>query len=122
MQIITFNELRSDVLSGINVEGQEIYRTYEVLQRRLGNVLKEKGIREVDYMSLDVEGFEIAVLNGIDWVDTIIRCISVECNEEDDKELQNFLFEKGYILMFKTGVDGIYVLKEYANFPIKFPL
>lgn len=121
-QIITFNELRSDVLSGINVEGQEIYRTYEVQQRRLGNVLKERGICEIDYMSLDVEGFEMPVLNGIDWDNTVIKCISVECNEEDDNELQNFLFEKGYVLMFKTGVDGIYVLKDYANLPIKFSL
>lgn len=122
---IVFKELRSDVLSGINIENDsEIYRTYEVTQRRLGNVLKEKNIKTVDYMSLDVEGYEMQVLHGIDWESSKIRCMTVENNDvgEENQELHEFLMQKGYELVYKIGVDGIYVLKEEIMLPLRLTL
>lgn len=115
---IVFNELRSDVLSGINVDGQDIYQTYEVQQRRLDNILRENNIHTIDYMSLDVEGFEIQVLNSIDWNTTTIKCMSVESNE-DNAELKTFLIERGYTLLFEIGVDGIWVHEQYVPRPFR---
>lgn len=122
---IDFKELRSDVLSGINIEDDsDIYRTYEVTQRRLGDVLKENNIKTVDYMSLDVEGYEMPVLRGIDWENSRIRCMTVENNDvgEKNQELHEFLTQKGYVLVYKIGVDGIYVLKEEIVFPMRLTL
>lgn len=120
---ITFTELRSDVLSGIGISANtdEVYQTYDVLQRRLDDVLKEHGIREIDYMSLDVEGYEMNVLNGINWDNTIIRCLTVENNENDCK-IEDFLHDKGYVLCYKTGVDGIWLHKSFINLPITLRL
>lgn len=118
---IIFNELRSDVLSGINVEGQDIYKSYEVQQRCLDNILRENNIHTIDYMLLDVERFEMEVLNSIDGDVTTIKCISVESNE-DNTEVKAFLTEKGYTLLFEVGVDGIYVLDKYISMPFRVSL
>lgn len=119
---VTFTELRSDVLSGIDIEeGGEVYQTYDVRQRRLEDVLAENNMNEIDYASLDVEGYEMHVLNGVDWDKTVIKCLTVE-NNENDTEVEAFLQDKGYILYYKTGVDGIWLHKEYLNLPIQLKL
>lgn len=120
---VTFTELRSDVLSGIDISAgaDDIYQTYVVQQKRLDDVLKEYNIKEIDYVSLDVEGYEINVLNGINWDETIIKCLSVE-NNEDDCEIEEFLHDKGYVLYYKTGVDGIYMHKSFINLPVNLKL
>ncbi|CAG7581612.1 MAG: putative methyltransferase [uncultured marine phage] len=58
---------------------------YEILKvpaRTLTSILEELGELKIDFFSLDVEGYELNVLNGLD-VDKIdITQISVECHED----------------------------------------
>lgn len=54
-------------------------------------------IRNIDYMSLDVEGHEIQVLNGFDWNTTKVSIITIEISEETLPSIENFLTKKGYV-------------------------
>ncbi len=52
--------------------------------------------RVIDYMSLDVEGHELPVLQGINWSTTKINVISVEVSEETKMPIKQFMASVGY--------------------------
>jgi len=72
----------------------------------LGRELRKYQVKHVDFMSLDVEGYELPVLQGIDWKNTIIDVIVAENKRESTVQ---FIIEKGY--QRYTGVlkDDIYI-------------
>lgn len=57
-------------------------------------VMDRVGVNEVDFMSLDVEGHELSVLQGIDWNKTVIKVITVEMT--DRSSVSQFLGQLGY--------------------------
>lgn len=71
----------------------------------------------VDYLSLDVEGSELSILQGINHKKHIFGIISIEHNDIDSirSDLFNFLTEKGYMRVETLGVDDIYVSKKYFH-------
>lgn len=84
-------------------------------------LLNRNAIRRVDFLSLDVEGHEYEVLQGIDWNSVQIDVISVEVTKSFD-EVKSFLERVGYrrLLVGKhgdnspvgktfLGMDAIYV-------------
>ena len=56
-------------------------------------VLRRLRVSHIDFMSINVEGHEIMVLQGIDWSATKINVIVVE---NDDEEINKFLEGKSY--------------------------
>jgi len=52
---------RDGARSGVQVDGEEIIRA-----RTLQSVLDEHGIEKLDYLSVDVEGYELEVLRSFD--------------------------------------------------------
>lgn len=72
----------------------------------------ERGLRHVDYCSIDVEGAEIRVLNGIDFEFTDISVISIENPSnlvENFHNIRRFLDDRGYRLVVTVGADDIFV-------------
>lgn len=66
-------------------------------------LLKKHDIKEVEFFSLDVEGYEIEVLNGINFSDVFFHVIVVENHEQKGQKddfsfLENFNFEKKFII------------------------
>src|SRR5579872_2937961 len=55
----------------------------QVRTRQLSSILQEHKIDHVHYLSVDVEGAELAVLQSIDFSKVFIDCIEFECNYED---------------------------------------
>lgn len=113
-----FVEYEDDVMSGIkgkvDFEG-EIKNTYKVKVRPLKNVLKEYDIRQVDFMSLDVEGGEIEVLKGIDFDEVDIYSILIENNKgtEKAKAIRKFLIKQGYYFYGRLWLDDLWVKRDY---------
>jgi len=64
----------------------------------LSKVLDENGVTKVDFLSLDVEGYELEVLKGIDFEKVDIRFLLVEVNLRDYslEDMDKLLVEKGY--------------------------
>ena len=67
-----------------------------VRARTLQSCLDESNLTHVDFLSLDVEGYELEVLNGIDWNKTRIYCLLIEFNPSKIDELRTFMESKNY--------------------------
>jgi FkbM family methyltransferase len=62
---------------------------------------------KIDFMNIDVEGFDFQVLKSNNWNKYVPEFILVECTSKNLDEVQNdsiyiFLVEKGYVLVAKT--------------------
>jgi hypothetical protein len=57
--------------------------------------------REIDYLSIDTEGSELAILEAFDFDRYVIRCITCEHNFRPDRQrTQDLLESKGYVRAF----------------------
>ncbi len=53
-------------------------------------------MREIDYLSLDVEGHELYVLRGVDWTAVKINVMTVEVSKKTYEPIRDFLEGVGY--------------------------
>ena len=96
------------------------YTQIEKLQvpaRTLSSILDESHISEVDFFSLDVEGYELQVLSGIDWsrhqIDFILVELLTDCARKD---VSFFLEELGYTMLSQlTPRDFLFRHKRSLN-------
>lgn len=124
---VVFREMDKDYLSGIKDDGyDEIKRKVSdgqvnivnetiVKQRMLKDVLAERNIKEVDFVSLDVEGAELNVLQGIDFQQVTIKCFAIE-NVGDMKtiyKIRKYLYDKGYWIIARLTHDDVFVNRKY---------
>lgn len=77
---------------------------------RLDNVLKARKIKDIDYISLDVEGAEQSILESFPFEDFNITAWSIE-NNRQTTAIGELMVEKGYRFMTVIGVDEIYLKK-----------
>jgi len=71
-------------------------QTIQVPCRPIGRMLKESGVRAVDFFILDVEGAELMILETMDW-SIPVKVFVVEMGRGDkDKQLIDLLQRKGY--------------------------
>ena len=72
---------------------------------QIGHVLQSLNIRRVDVWSLDVEGAELSVLQGMDWSIQV----GVLLIESVDDAVRTFLRARGYRFHRKTHMNEIWV-------------
>jgi FkbM family methyltransferase len=65
----------------------------------LQSILDELNVKHVDFFSLDVEGYELEVLKGIDFEKVIMDYILVEFNPYKLEELMDFMKNKGFVFL-----------------------
>lgn len=80
----------------------------------LSELLRRHDLYEVDYLSLDVEGAELSVLESANWLVTDIKVLTVEVNDQAEA-IRQFLLERGYCLWDVIGVDEMYVQKKWLR-------
>lgn len=116
--VVEFTEKSAHQHSGIGIEvkGEDAV-TYKVKQRKLANIFRENDIKHVDMISIDVEGYEMNVLKGIDFDAVDITCFCIENNEDGevlpDLELRKFMIDKGYRLVARLTIDDIFIKNDY---------
>ena len=72
------------VRTGLESQHLSTSYTVDVPARTLSSILDELGVtREIDLLSLDVEGAEIGVLRGIDWARHAPRFICIEVRQAE---------------------------------------
>lgn len=111
-----FVEYKNDTMSGmkgvVDWDG-EISQEYKVPTRRIADILKERGIDRVDFVSLDVEGAELSVLQGFDFQECRVDYFCVECDKKvSGYQLRRFLARNGYELIARMWHDDIWMYKK----------
>ena len=71
----------------------------QVHMRSLQSILDELGITHVDIFTLDVEGYEYNILQGIDFNKVVFEYLLIEIYTNEYKKIVRFLQEKGYELL-----------------------
>lgn len=74
-------------------EGFKLISTKTVEVKRLEDVLNKFKVKNIDFISIDTEGLDFNVLEGINWNKTKPKVI---CIEDKDTKIEKYLFEKGY--------------------------
>jgi hypothetical protein len=69
--------------------------------------LNELNIKKVDYLSIDTEGSEIQIINGIDFDNIDVSLISMEVNYELSP-VTEFMKTKNYKFLQKICGDAFY--------------
>lgn len=72
---------------------------------KFSNLITEKNI---DYISIDVEGSEMDIIKSIDFNKHNIYCISVE-NNYGEKNIEDYLNGFGYKLIKVVGADNFFI-------------
>lgn len=115
--------IEDGALSGIRktskYESELSDKKYIVQQRKLTNVLRERDITNVDVMFVDVEGFEMNVLKGIDFDALNISVICIENNEDSDlkadMDLRKYIISRGYKLIGRLTIDDVFVKNDFFD-------
>lgn len=111
---------RKDALSSLNPigakPGNEFPETRRVPVRTLDSLVEKAGFEQIDFLSIDVEGFESEVLKGA----TLERLRPRLCLIEDwaiDWTVHRQMTAAGYKRVRRTQVNSWYVPRE-ARFPV----
>ena len=67
-----------------------------VKARTLQSIIDESGYSKIDFLSLDVEGYEFEVLKGVDLSKKQISFMLIEIYEKDKKDIFDYLCSNGY--------------------------
>ena len=110
-------------MSGINNSSYQ--KTLEIINKDLRTVLDKKIIEAatfseiveynylIDYLSIDVEGGEMDILESIDFDLYKIKVLSIENNYPNEINYEKYLSDKGFCYIDNVGVDEIYFNKKY---------
>jgi len=87
-------------------------RTIVVDTTSIMNLLNENQMHVIDYMSIDVEGYELDILKGIDYDKVKVRFLTVEHGNDEGyrKEIHDFLVSKGYERHRENKWDDEYMI------------
>lgn len=106
---------------------EELYRIrsmrweeIEVRQLPLDRIFENSGVRQMHFISIDVEGYELQVLRGLDLSRWRPRVLLIEDNSRGiDRRVPTYLAERGYVCFDHTGVNDWYARsddRELARF------
>jgi len=90
----------------------------EVPAFRLGDILKLSNIVHIDFLSIDVEGGELGVLESIDWEDIEIYLICIELDgtaPEKDAACRLLLQKAGFTFQTYIGNNDLWVNLDYSK-------
>lgn len=83
-------------------------KTVEVKTRTLGDIFKECNLTHVNFFSLDIEGYELFALQGMDWnVRVDVWCIEMLGDRCD--AVRNLLKRNGYVYHSTLHINEIWV-------------
>lgn len=80
----------------------------KIKTRTLNYILNESQIDSIDAMSIDTEGHELNVLNGLDFNKYVPKVLCIE-NYFKEEWLLNYMKEKGYEFVNRLHVDDFFV-------------
>lgn len=89
-------------------------RTHTMKVDTLKNVLTEHGVKVIDFLKIDVEGFEKEVIEGNDWKKFRPKVICIEANHRSES-WQKTLIKNQYLLFISDGLNEYYIANELKD-------
>jgi len=83
--------------------------------KRLDTVLAERGIREIDYLSVDVEGAEPQILATLDFSKVSVKVITAEAKGPAIRTINAILEPAGFVLHGVVEADAVYVNRAFRG-------
>jgi hypothetical protein len=102
------SHLDQDVLRAFETGRLGPSRVLPVPTLRLETLLREHRLFQIDYLSIDIEGGEMAALRDFPFADFDIHALSIEMNF-NAKALRTLMAQNGYKRAACIGVDEIFV-------------
>jgi FkbM family methyltransferase len=102
----------------INYESGFAENSFEDLKiesKNINLILKDNGINKIDYLSIDTEGAEFAIIRTIDFGSIDIAFLTVE-NNESSAEVSKYLGERGYSCISSFTDDFYYKTRNQIPF------
>jgi FkbM family methyltransferase len=96
---------REHIRTGNEIQHVESY-TIQVPARTLTSILEEANLASIDFLSLDVEGFELDVLRGLDFARYAPRYMLIEARFKD--EIDAYIGHQYEVLAQLSYHDYIY--------------
>lgn len=94
-----YGDFDGDLMSSVNGQRQNKEPTHEVLMRSLQSILDEVGLVHVNFFSLDTEGYEFNILQGLDFTRAVFDYLLIEIYINDYEKIVSYLEEKGYTMV-----------------------
>ena len=79
-----------------------------VLVKNINDVLNEVIDKDIDFLSMDIEGYELELLKSINWSKYNIKVILVE-NNDNLVDFRNYMSTVNYKLLTRIGFDDLYI-------------
>jgi len=97
----------ANLLETVRKDTRHKERTLKVKTQTLSGILKDSGILNPDFISLDIEGGEIACLQSFPFADHDVKIWSIE-NNTGTSDIKKIMHANGYDLIEFCGPDEMY--------------
>lgn len=118
VETLSTMEQDPDHFKRIDKEGASGIKEIRVKTDLLNNILSEREIHHIDFLTLDVEGHELSVLQGMSFEKIKPRFLIIEDNSFGaNTDIKNFMKARSYVRFKRTGCNDWYVQKsdKYAR-------
>lgn len=123
-----FYELENSVGSSLLLDQAKKARNGMKMQVReiqvlsLQDLFTKHPLSEIDFMLVDVEGYELEVLRGNDWAKYRPKVMIIETIHKNYTEIVAYLEEKGYLLVYNNHLNSIFINKEVFKNDTRFDM
>ena len=109
-----YSTIVKGIADNLVAEGKKLKSIYELESLRLSDTNIESEPSRPSFLSIDVEGADLGVLNSIDWTKIKPRVVCIEeVGETNTKAIKEKLEFEGYSLVDNSGISKIYLHKSY---------
>lgn len=124
--VLNLRVYKSGGLSTLSSEVKDLYASthndltdswedIKVRLQRLDTILDKANVKNIDFMKIDVEGFEVQVLNSNNWKKYRPNVICIEAGVSV-RQTRRFLKQIDYMHVFNDGLNDYYIDKQWGKF------
>ena len=111
-----YSTMIKDVADNLVAEGKKLKSIYELESIRLSDTDLKLNPLEPSFLSIDVEGADLDVLNSIDWTKIKPRVVCIEeVGATNSKLIKEKLDAEGYSLVENSGISKIYLHNSHKS-------